>query len=52
MSSDLEANKQKMNKPVDMLQSIDLYFKRIDDCVQYGNDGKTSFSAKQILQTA
>ena len=30
---------------------IDVYFQRIDDCVQYTVDGKVAYTADQILQT-
>ncbi len=41
-----------MNKPIDLTQPIDVFFQRIDDCVQYAADGRIAFTAEQILQTA
>ena len=35
-----------------MSQTIDLFFQRINDCVQYASDGKFAFTNRQILQTA
>ena len=41
-----------MNEPIDATQPIDIYFKRIDDTVQYAADGNIAFTTEQILQTA
>lgn len=49
---DLKANKERMEEPIDPSLPIDMYFKRIDDAVQYAADADTPYSAKQILQTA
>ena len=38
-----------MNKPIDATQPIDIYFKRIDDTVQYAADGNIAFTTEQIL---
>jgi hypothetical protein len=37
---------------MDISQPIDAYFARIDDCIQFASDGKTPFTAQQILTTA
>ena len=50
--ADLEANKMRMNEPIDATQTIDVFFKRIDDCIQYADDGEVPFTPEQILQTA
>ena len=49
--ADLEANKTKMNEPIDATQSIDIFFQHIDDCLQYATDGHVPYTAEQILQT-
>ena len=41
-----------MNAPIDVSQPIDVFFQRIDDCVQYAADGKVAFTTGQIMQTA
>ena len=48
---DLQLNKQRMNEPMDPSLPIDMYFKRIDDCMQYAADAETPYTEKQILQT-
>jgi len=50
-TADLEANKSRMNEPIDTTQTIDVFFKRIDDCIQYADDGEVPFTPMQILQT-
>ena len=49
---DLQINKEKMNEPLDPSIPIDMYFKRLDDCMQYAADADMPFSERQILQTA
>jgi hypothetical protein len=49
--ADLETNKKRMNEPIDSTQTIDVFFKRIDDCIQYADDGEVPFTPEQILQT-
>jgi len=51
-ASDLMANKRKMDEPFDPSVPIDVYFKRIDECVQYATDAETAYTSEQILQTA
>jgi hypothetical protein len=41
-----------MIQPIDSTQPINIFFQRIDDCVQYADDGQVAFTAKQILQMA
>jgi len=50
--ADIEECKRKMIEPIDSTQPIDVFFQRIDDCVQYADDGRVAFTAEQILQTA
>ena len=51
-SNDLKANEARINEALDNSIPIDVFFQRIDDAVQYADDGKNPFTAKQILQTA
>ena len=51
-AADLEANKSRMNEPIDITHTIALFFKRIDDCIQYANAGEVPLTPEQILQTA
>ena len=46
------ANKRKMDEPLDPVAPIDVYFKRIDECVQFATDAETAYTSEQILQTA
>ena len=48
----LESNNQRMNEPIDSSLPIDEYFERIYDCVQYSDDGKTPYTAVQLIQKA
>ena len=41
-----------MNEPINATQPSVIYFKRIDDTVQYADDGNVAFTTEQILQTA
>eukprot|EP00957_Ditylum_brightwellii_P133070 10146889-Ditylum_brightwellii.AAC.1 len=49
--ADLVENGMNYNKPMDISQPIDAYFARFDDCIQYASDGKTLYTAKQIIST-
>ena len=40
-----------MNEPIDNTQRIDVFIKRIDDCIQYADDGEVPFMPEQMLQT-
>lgn len=51
-AADLEDCKKMMNEPIDGTQPIDMYFKRVDDAVQYAADARTPFTPEQIQQTA
>lgn len=49
--AELRDNKSRMEEPIDSSQPIDIYWQRVDDCIQYAADGNTPFTAEQILQT-
>jgi hypothetical protein len=49
--ADIEECKKRMNEPIDSSQPIDIYFQKIDDCIQYAVDGQVAFTPGQILQT-
>ena len=51
-AADLKANEARINEALENPRPIDVFFQRIDDAVQYADDGKNPFTAKQILQTA
>ena len=40
-----------MEEPLDTSQPIDVYFQRIDDCLQFAADTESPFSAQQTLET-
>ena len=46
------ANKRRIDEPLDPLIPIDVYFKRIDECVKFATDEETAYTPEQILQTA
>ena len=48
----IKNNKTKMEEPLDTSQPIDVYFQRIDDCLQFAADAESPFSAQQTLETA
>jgi hypothetical protein len=50
-SADITKCKQRMEEPIDSTEPIDVYFQKIDECVQYAADGRVAFTADQILQT-
>jgi hypothetical protein len=50
--ADIAVCKQRINEPIDASQPIDVYFQKIDDCIQYADDGQVAFTTGQILQTA
>ena len=50
--ADLEENLKRMMEAYDASQPIDIFFKRIDDCVRYAHDGGVPIDNNQILQTA
>ena len=41
-----------MNESIDITQTVDVFFKRIDNYIQYVDDGEVPFMPEQILQTA
>jgi hypothetical protein len=49
--ADIAACKQRINKPIDASQPIDVYFQKIDNGIQYAGDGQVAFTTGQILQT-
>lgn len=49
--ADIETCKKRMNEPIDISQPIDVYFHKVDDCIQYAADGKVAFTPEQIMQT-
>ena len=51
-NADLKTNNQRMNQRIDLFLTIDKYYKRIDDCIEYANDGKTPFMTSQVFQKA
>ena len=51
-AANLKANETCINEALDNSRPIDVFFQRIDDAVQYADDGKIPFTAKKILQTA
>ena len=44
-------NKNRMEEPMDTSQPIDVYFQRIDDCLQFAVDATTPFSQEQTMET-
>ena len=49
-AADLDMNRKTMSEPYDPSLPIDVFFKRIDDAIQYADDGKVPFTKPQILQ--
>ena len=41
-----------MNEPINSTKTISVFFKCIDNCIQYTYSGKVPFTPEQILQTA
>ena len=50
--ANIEECKKRMNEALDSTQPIDIYFQKIDECIQYAADGHVAFTPDQILQTA
>ena len=48
---DLENNKTKLQEPIDPDLPIKVYFKCVDNCLQYAADAETPCPQKKILQT-
>ena len=51
MAANIKANEAWINEGLDHSRPIDVFFQRIDDAVQYVDDGKNPFTEKQTLQT-
>jgi hypothetical protein len=51
-AADIAACQARMSEPFDATLSIDLFFHKIDDCIQYASDGDVDFTQRQILQIA
>ena len=49
---DLNRCNQRMTEPMDPSLPIDMFFKRIDGCIELAADAENPFSEKQILQAA
>ncbi len=47
--AEMKKNYMKMNEPMDPNDPIDIYFKRVEDCVQYADAGKCAFTPEQII---
>ena len=48
----LDACRQALAEPLEMYLPIDIYFKQVEDTIQFSQDGKTPFTKVQIVQTA
>ena len=44
-------SRRKIDEPMDPSEPIDVYFKRIDECVLVAADAETAYTPEQILQT-
>ena len=51
-ASDLEACRQALAVPLEVDQSIDVYFQRVEDAIQFSHEGKTPFKLAQFVQTS
>ena len=51
-AADIASNNKQFLEGMDMDQPIDVYFTKIDDSVQYAADGKTPYTAQQIVTAA
>ena len=51
-ASDLEARRQALASPIEVERLIGVYFQRVEDVIQFAQDGKTLFTPAQIAQTA
>ena len=47
-ASYLKANEARINKAFDHSRPINIYFQRIDDAVQYADDGGNPFTEKKL----
>ena len=46
----IKNNKTRMEEPLDTSQPVEVYFQRIDDCLQFSADAESPFSAQQTLE--
>ena len=51
-ASDLEAYRKALAEAIEVDQSIDAYFQRVDDSIQFNQDRKAPFNPAKSLQTA
>ena len=47
--AEIKRNFMAINDAIDPDQHIDIYFKKIEDCIQYADAGKATFSPEQIV---
>ena len=52
LASDLKACRQALADPIEVDRPIGVYFKQVEDVIQFAQDGKTFFTPAQIVQTA
>jgi len=50
LPSDIMENKITMDEPLDAALPINLYFKRIDECVQFATNAENPFTPLQICK--
>jgi len=50
-STDLKTNQDTFQAAMDPSQPIAIYFKAIDDCIEYADDANTPYSREQIVNT-
>lgn len=48
--SDIHQNLLKISEKFDVTQPISLYFKKVDDCIQFADAGNAAFSDQHIVQ--
>ena len=51
-TTDLKYNNQRINEPIDSSLTINKHFEKIDDCIQFADDGKTPYTATQFIYKA
>ena len=49
--SDLEACRQALEEPIEVVRPIDAYFQWVEDAIQFAQFDKTPFTLEQIVQT-
>ena len=50
--TDLEENRKVFDETLDTTMTIDKYFERIDNCIQYTYDSKQPYTDSQIINNA